>query len=244
MSERSQSARGLLALTVMALLVEQPRHPYDIQRLIRQRHKSFAEGKWRSLYHAVDELQKQHFIEPAETSREGKRPERTVYRITEEGAEEFADWLKELIENPQQEHPTFTAAVSFLGYLPQASVLDALRTRVVGLQSEIAALNAALEALCTELGLPRLVVLEHECARALKLAELQWTRGIIADIDRGVLTWDPEHLDDLFVEAARRQVREAWAGLDSHSAPGVGGEGPGLGTTGRGRRRSPSAGQG
>ncbi|MGH2366085.1 MAG: PadR family transcriptional regulator [Chloroflexota bacterium] len=227
MSERSQSARGLLSLTVLALLVEQPRHPYDIQRLIRQRHKSFAEGKWRSLYHAVDELQKQHFIEPAETSREGKRPERTVYRITEEGAEEFADWLKELLESPRDEHPTFTAAVSFLGYLPRATVLDALRSRAVSLQSEVAALNAALHALCDEFGLPRLVVLEHECARALKEAELQWTRSIIADIDRGVLAWDPEHLGDLFVGAALRHDREAALGGSTGST--IAAVGPGHG---------------
>lgn len=196
--DRTGSSQDLLALTVLALLSEQPRHPYDVQRLIRERHKDFAMGKSRALYHAVDRLMAQGLIEPLETSREGKRPERTVYRITEDGREEFTAWLADLLENPRQEHPAFTAAVSFLCYLSMPAALNALQSRVVALQSQLAALDTAIRALQTQLGLPRLFILEHECTRALCLAELDWTRSLVANIQGGRLAWDPEDWDALF----------------------------------------------
>ena len=41
------------------------------------------------------------YIEPVETSREGRRPERTTYRITEAGKAELMDWLRELLSIPE-----------------------------------------------------------------------------------------------------------------------------------------------
>jgi DNA-binding PadR family transcriptional regulator len=41
---------------VLNLLSEEPMHPYQIERIIRERHKEWAMGRTRSLYHAVDRL--------------------------------------------------------------------------------------------------------------------------------------------------------------------------------------------
>jgi DNA-binding PadR family transcriptional regulator len=190
LSSRPHSSRDLLALTILALLTEQPRHPYEVQRLIRERHKDFADGKPRALYHAVDQLLQTGAIEPVETSREGRRPERTVYRITDEGREDFLAWLHDLIEHPLSEFPAFTAAVSFLGYFPVETVIDALQGRVVALTSQVAGLDAALRVLREQLHLPRLWVLEHEYTRAIRQAELDWVQALIDDLKTGRLTWD------------------------------------------------------
>ncbi|HEV7214548.1 MAG TPA: PadR family transcriptional regulator [Chloroflexota bacterium] len=192
------SSRDLLALPVLALLSEQPRHPYEIERLIRERRKDFAAGKRRGLYHAVERLVRDGSIEPVETNREGKRPERTVYRITDEGREELEGWLRELLQNPIAEYPVFTAAVGFLGYLSSDTVVQALRARAVALEAEIAGVNAVLPALQEQLHLPRLVLLEHEYTRALRQAELDWISAIVADIRTGRLAWDKDALYRLF----------------------------------------------
>jgi DNA-binding PadR family transcriptional regulator len=189
-SSRPHSSRDLLALTILALLTEQPRHPYEVQRLIRERHKDFANGKPRALYHAVDQLLQTGAIEPVETSREGRRPERTVYRITDEGREEFLVWLHDLIEHPLSEFPSFTAAVSFLGYFPVETVIDALQGRVVALTSQVAGLDGALRVLREQVHMPRLWVLEHEYTRAMRQAELDWVQALIDDLKSGRLTWD------------------------------------------------------
>ncbi len=192
-SSSTHSSRDLLALTVLALLSEQPRHPYDIQRQIRERHKDFADGKPRALYHAVDQLVRSGAIEPVETFREGNRPERTVYRITDEGRDEFATGLLELIETPTSEYPSFTAAVSFLGYFPAATIIQSLQGRVVALESQVAGLDAGLRVMRGQMRMPRLWVIEHEFTRAMRQAELDWVQALIEDLQTGRLAY--EHKD-------------------------------------------------
>lgn len=192
--------RDLLAVAVLAVLSEQPRHPYEIEQVLRERRKDFAAGKPRALYHAVDRLARKGSIEPVETSREGKRPERTVYRLTDEGRDELESWLAELLSIPITEYPLFTAAVGFLGYLASDKVVMALQARVVSLEGDIAGINAALTVLQHQMHLPRLVVLEHEYTRALRQAELDWVYSLIEDIQAGRLAWDKDALDRLFDE--------------------------------------------
>jgi len=194
MSNKARASNDVIALTVLNLLSEEPMHPYQIERIIRERHKEWAMGRTRSLYHAVDRLGADGLIEPLETSREGKRPERTVYEITELGREEQKAWLIDLFEQPSPEHPLFLIAVSFLAYLTSPAALEALRIRAVALESQIAGVEIWIRALHDELRLPRPVTIETELFLALHKAELEWVRSIVAEIESGKLHWDEEYL--------------------------------------------------
>jgi DNA-binding PadR family transcriptional regulator len=160
--------------------------------LIRERHKVFVTGLPRSLYHAVERLLKAGLIKPVETSREGRRPERTVYRLTDEGRDEVVAWISDLLSYPAVEQSLFTAAVSFLAGLEPATAVQALRAREAALAGQIAAIDAQLDTLREHL--PRVVLLEEEYTRALRQTELAWTRSVIDDIRTGRLTWDFEQL--------------------------------------------------
>jgi DNA-binding PadR family transcriptional regulator len=203
--------KDMVALTTLGLLHEQPFHPYEIQRLLRERHKSYAVGKTRTLYRAIEELESAGYIEPIETSREGRRPERTVYRITPEGSEELENWLADLLSTPVDETPVFRVAVGLLGYLTQERVEAALARRVVGLRARVASLEAALGMAQEDLGLPRLVLLELEHAIALDAAEVEWIRSIIADMHSGALVWNEEliraHFEAMHAADAERRSR-------------------------------------
>ena len=73
-------------LMVLVLLAEAPMHPYEMQRLMQWRGKDDVVRVQRgSLYPAVERLMRAGLIEPLETERAGRRPERTVYQLTEEG---------------------------------------------------------------------------------------------------------------------------------------------------------------
>lgn len=191
MTDRTQPT-DVIALTVLAFLTERPMHPYDVQRVIRQRHKDYAIERPRALYRAFERLARDELIEPIETSREGRRPERTVYQITEEGRAEFQHRLLQLIGRPVVEDPVFGVAVGFLGYLEPWSVLEAFQDRFASLEGEIAGLDAALPAMRTSL--PRLVLLAHEYKRALRRAERDWVLKLIEEIRSGKLNWDLESL--------------------------------------------------
>jgi DNA-binding PadR family transcriptional regulator len=197
-------SRDPVSLTILALLVEHPRHPYEMQRLIQERKKDFARSTQRTLYHTIDRLVKAELIHPAETQREGNRPERTVYHLTEHGHDSFVSWLGELLAQPAPEYPLFTVAISFLAYLPSETVMQALQARVIELESDLAGIEARLQGLSQRLH--RLLLLEVEYIRALRQGELAWVQTLIDDLREGRLTWDAEalraHPERLILSAA------------------------------------------
>jgi DNA-binding PadR family transcriptional regulator len=86
-----------LALAILNLLYERPMHPYEMQQLMRERgHDQVIKLKGGSLYSTIERLTAAGLITPVETTREGRRPERTVYAITETGQDELTMWLHEL----------------------------------------------------------------------------------------------------------------------------------------------------
>lgn len=198
--ERDTTSKDMVALTVLGMLSEQPSHTYEIQRQIRNRHKDFAAGKTRALYHAIEELVERGLVEAVETTRDGRRPERTVYQITEDGREELVEWLTDLLERPVAEYPVFNIAIGFLPYLAQDGALRALLARSILLRAQIAGHQEALRALSEDSRLPRLVLLELEHAIALQQAELKWVGGVIEDIRKGRLHWDIDWLVEQFAE--------------------------------------------
>lgn len=203
----------MVALTTLGLLSEAPCHPYEIQRMLRERHKSYAVGKTRALYRAIEELEAAGYVVPVETSRDGRRPERTVYRITQEGREELENWLADLLAAPVSESPVFSVAMGLLGYITQDRAEQALATRLVALHARLVALDTTLKLAQDDLGLPRLVLLELEHAMALSSAEMEWVRSIIGDMHSGALVWNEELLRAHFAAmhaatAARRQHHE------------------------------------
>src|SRR5919201_4391762 len=87
-----------LALAVMALLHEQPMHPYEIACTMRRRHlEESIKLNYGVLYHTVETLQQLGLITPVETERAGRRPERTVYALTDAGRKHFLGSLRDLI---------------------------------------------------------------------------------------------------------------------------------------------------
>src|SRR6516165_2826452 len=131
--------RNLWELTVLCLLRVRPMHPYEMQRLIRDWHKDeFLDLKRGSLYHAIERLRRQGSIDPIQTTREGRRPERTIYRLTEAGARQVLRWLEEMLARPVREPTQFFAALSFLPHLTPDNVQTQLEKRAALLEAEIA----------------------------------------------------------------------------------------------------------
>jgi DNA-binding PadR family transcriptional regulator len=168
-------------------------HPYEMQRLIREWHKDeFLDLKRGSLYHAIDQLRRAGSIDAVETRRNGRRPERTIYRLTEQGEQQMLGWLRQMLARPVREPGQFFAALSFLPHLSPGIVLDQLGERVHLLESEIANLNSVLERMVPEIG--RLVLIEIEYEKAMRTAELAWVKSLMADLQSGKLRWDPTAL--------------------------------------------------
>ena len=189
MSEYHSRSISPLALAVLALVHERPRHPYDIAYEMRSRHlESTIKLNFGSLYHTVEALQKAGWIEPLETSREGRRPERTVYTLTELGREAFVERLRELVAIPAREYSAFEAGLSFIARLEREEAIRVFNERCRQLDIEIAMHRQMLQTLLDG-GLARLWVIEQEHALAMKEAELQWVQKVVAQVESGELEW-------------------------------------------------------
>ena len=185
--------RSLLAYLVLNLLAEAPMHPYQMKRLIHTRGKDLVVAvNPASLYHAIAQLERARLIEPVETSRDGRRPERTVYRATGAGLAELRGWMAELLTETPLELPRAVAALAHLMVMEPAEALAHLERRARALEAEIAAGDALLASIPHPL--PRVFLIDGEYARALRQAELDWVGAVVDDLASGRLTWDREEL--------------------------------------------------
>ena len=176
-----------LALAVLACLYERPMHPYEIASTLRERHKDDSiKLNYGSLYSVVESLKGHTLIVEQQTAREGNRPERTVYEITDAGRLELIDWMSELLCRPVKEFTQFEAGLSLLPVLPPNDVKSLLEERCRRLEVEIEQYRSLRKLVSSE-RVPRLFWIESEYRVTLREAELNWTRGLIADITAGSL---------------------------------------------------------
>jgi DNA-binding PadR family transcriptional regulator len=172
---------------VLACLYERPMHPYEVAQTLRSRakHESIRLN-YGSLYGVVELLEKRGFVHARETVREGKRPERTIYEITDTGARELNDWLTELVAQPEKEYLQFEAALSLLPVLPPDVAVEVLKERMSKLEVRLAQMQGAQKA-ALDAGLPRLFEIEGEYVEALARAELEFVGRLVKDIESGEL---------------------------------------------------------
>lgn len=183
--------RTPVALSVLNLLHERPMHPYEMRSLMRERgHDRAFRIRESSVYDTVTRLADRGFIEPVEVSREGRRPERTVYAITEAGRDELLIWLWELASAPAAEYPAFAAPLMFIYSLGKDRTLAALAQRAARLEADISASDAYRQASMAELpGFVRIFGVEEEYAQAMRRAELAWVRATAAELRDGTFPW-------------------------------------------------------
>ena len=183
---------NLLALAVMSYLSQRPMHPYELGRTLREhgdaRSIKFNHG---SLYMVVGQLAKAGYIAELETSREGQRPERTVYMLTDAGRAEFSDWMRELVAEPQQEYPHFVAALSLIAALPPGEVVDLLRHRLDRLHQARAEIRSLIDSTLAN-GVPELFLVEEEYRLALLAAESAFVGEFIGKITGPQTGWGTE----------------------------------------------------
>jgi DNA-binding PadR family transcriptional regulator len=180
----ARKTRNLLALAVLATLLERDMHPYEIVTTLRERGKvQDMDLKVGSLYTVVHSLDGSGLVTAVGSDRQGARPERTVYRITPAGREELVRWESELISTPVRERSRFTAALSVLGVLAPSEAARLLGLRLTALEERLAALRAGLERHRGDV--PRLFLLEDEYELAMAEAEAAWVRELTRELESG-----------------------------------------------------------
>ena len=187
---------------MLAYLSRRPMHPYELSRTLREhgdeRSIRFNHG---SLYMVVNQLAKAGFVAEQETTRAGRRPERTVYALTDAGRRELHDWLRELVEEPRHEYPHFVAALALIAALPPSEVVELLERRLRRLAGERAEIRALIDGAVAG-GVHPLFLVEEEYRLALLDAESSFVERFVAQITHPDTGWGP-----------------LWAGFHGEPAP-------------------------
>jgi DNA-binding PadR family transcriptional regulator len=189
---RQRQVGNLLAVAVLSYLAQAPMHPYEMSRTLRNngdaRSIKFNHG---SLYMVVKQLAKVGLVVSQEATREGQRPERTVYAITEAGRQELHDWLRELIGEPQHEYPHFVVALSLIAALPPGEVVELL-TRRLGLIAERRTETRELIGTTLAAGVHPLFLVEEEYRLELLAAESSFVERFVDQITNPRTGWGPQ----------------------------------------------------
>jgi DNA-binding PadR family transcriptional regulator len=182
---------NLLALAVLSYLAQGAMHPYELGRTLRERgdERSIKYNPG-SLYMVVGQLAKAGFVVKQGTRREGRRPERTVYAITDAGRRELRDWLRDLVKEPRYEYPHFVAALSLIGALPPDEVVELLGQRRKRLDAQQAAVRELIQRTLAD-GVHPLFLVEEEYRLALLDAELAFVHRFVEQITDPHEGWGP-----------------------------------------------------
>ncbi|WP_285777388.1 PadR family transcriptional regulator [Microtetraspora sp. NBRC 13810] len=173
-----------LALAVLAELMVEPMHPYEIGRRLKA-HGSDRNIKYNrsSLYMVAEQLTKAGFIAMRETVRDTLRPERTVYALTDEGRRELHDWLCELVAQPRSEYPQFGLALSLLSVLAPAEAVELLTERLARITASAGRIRETMQSARAE-GVLWVFLIDDEYELALLEAERHLVAGLVESLKR------------------------------------------------------------
>jgi DNA-binding PadR family transcriptional regulator len=194
-SPRPPAALTPPGIAILSLLLRQPMHPYEMRHRIRvQEIDRVMKVTHGTLYSTVERLTATGLIQPVETSRDGRRPERTVYEITDLGRDQLIDALRDGLMRATPDYPGLAMSLAFASLLEPEEVALLLERRSVEAEGKLSGIQAALEASAKsqvnhQHPLPRIHLIEVEYMIAIQRAELDWLRAVIADIREGRLTW-------------------------------------------------------
>jgi DNA-binding PadR family transcriptional regulator len=178
-----------LALSILTLLDERPMHPYEMASTMRDRHHDmFIRLNFGTLYHTVAVLERDGWIVSGEREKEGRRPERTIYTLTESGRDVLLRWLSQLLARPMREYPHFAAGLMFMHHLGADQAARDLQERAASLDAHITKLGQVLTELRAR-GLTRLSLIEVEHKIAMLEAERNWVRKLEKEITEDKLEW-------------------------------------------------------
>ena len=193
-----------VAVLVLSLLDEQPMHPYQLhQTLVERGDTRIVRVSPGAVYHGVERLERDGLVEVVGTDRTGKRPERTTYRITDDGRSALAARLVSLLGDEHPAYPLFSVGLAEATALPRDVVVAQLtrrRDRTVADRDSLAATYEHLRGL----GLPRRFLLDLEHDLAVLRTEIDWLDRTLEELHDGGLDW-AEPIPTSFVEAKRAQ---------------------------------------
>jgi DNA-binding PadR family transcriptional regulator len=158
------------------------------QLMLQRRDDRLVKVRPGSLYHSVDRLTATGLAEATGTDRDGNRPERTTYRVTERGRQALRQRLGLMLSRPAEEYPEFPLALSQAHNLDRSDAAPLLEERVSAMRSTLSSLDEAGTDLVGR-DVPERFWIDLDYQRAVLRAELAWLERLLDRLTAGQLDW-------------------------------------------------------
>jgi DNA-binding PadR family transcriptional regulator len=177
------SSTRLLVLGVVRIF--QPVHGYDVRReLLSWRVDQWANVAPGSIYNALKSMTRDALLEVVGTDQVGGRPERTTYRLTNEGENEFQALLRESLWRVRQPVDPLMPALCFMPVLNRDELIAALRNRIPQIRGQLEHVDFAIAQLPNP-GTPEHVKELYRLSAARVAAEVPWAEALIQRLEQG-----------------------------------------------------------
>ena len=162
-------------IVVLLLLAEQPRHGYDLDRVIEQRgYRQWTSLAFSSIYYLLKRLSERGLLEPDE----GSQGRRTVFRVTEAGRRELRQAAGERVLAPAPPSAGVLPALNAYSRLDDPALAALLARRAEALLSRLDELRALRAQVDEE---HALAIFDYEILR--QEADLAWTQSLLKKAD-------------------------------------------------------------
>lgn len=162
-------------IVVLSLLAEQPRHGYDLDRVIEQRgYRQWTSLAFSSVYYLLKRLSERGLLEPDE----GSQGRRTVFRVTEAGRRELSKAAGERVLTPAPPSAGVLPALNAYSRLDDPALAALLARRAEALLGRLDELRALRAQVDEE---HALAIFDYEILR--QEADLAWTRSLLKKAD-------------------------------------------------------------
>jgi DNA-binding PadR family transcriptional regulator len=183
------SALTPLGIAILGLLLEHPMHPYEMfQTFVARSEDRIVKVRPGSLYHTVERLDRDGLVRATGTEREGNRPERTTYEITDTGHDRMLERITEMLAEWKYEYPEFPLALAEAHNLPRDTVIRLLQKRVLMLRGQLELVGRAVDQVEGK-NLDRKYWIEASYLRVLTQAETDWIESLIDELKNGTIDW-------------------------------------------------------
>ena len=162
-------------IVLLSLLAEQPRHGYDLDRVIEQRgYRQWTSLAFSSVYYLLKRLSERGLLEPDQ----GSQGRRTVFRVTEAGRRELRQAAGERVLAPAPPSAGVLPALNAYSRLDDPELVTLLVRRAEALLGRLDELRALRAQVDEE---HALAIFDYEILR--QEADLTWTRTLLKKAD-------------------------------------------------------------
>lgn len=167
-------------LAVLSLIIESPRHGYDVECAIAQRGmREWTDIGFSSIYYVLGKMEKAGLVQARTDESSGRGPARKVYSPTAEGLRVWQEASLKALSAPATRSP-FALGLSNLPGLPPAAARNAvgeyrtqLAERLAGMRAKRAA-QEPIQWFVREL---------FDFSETMLVAEIGWVDGLLGRLD-------------------------------------------------------------